>query len=183
MSNGEKETHDLFVKKPDFGCLIDNNGDGSTWKHKKPVDKGYAMYGYNNSNAGDDYLVSPDLYFKKGNTYQISFNYKGANATYKEKLELVMGKEKTSESLSTVVQHYEFQSGELTSSGIITLPEVEESGVYHVAFHAISDKGMYNIYVADVEITEIPGSGGGSAGSRTLRYCPPDGRSATAAPM
>ena len=141
--------------------VIDNNGDGSTWKHKKPADKGYAMYGYNNSNAGDDYLVSPDLYFKKGNTYQISFNYKGANATYKEKLELVMGKEKTAESLSTVVQHYEFQSGELTSSGIITLPEVEESGVYHVAFHAISDKGMYNIYVADVEITEIPGSGGG----------------------
>lgn len=25
MSNGEKETHDLFVKKPDFGCLIDNS--------------------------------------------------------------------------------------------------------------------------------------------------------------
>ncbi|MGM9868606.1 MAG: choice-of-anchor J domain-containing protein, partial [Sodaliphilus sp.] len=102
-----------------------------------------------------------DLYLKKGNTYQISFNYKGANATYMEKLELVMGKEKTAESLSTVVQHYEFQSGDLTASGIITLPEVEESGVYHVAFHAISDKGMYNIYVSDVEITEIPGTGGG----------------------
>ncbi|MGM9868129.1 MAG: hypothetical protein ACI30R_00690, partial [Sodaliphilus sp.] len=42
--------------------VIDNNGDGSTWKYKKPVDKGYAMYGYNNNNAGDDYLVSRDLY-------------------------------------------------------------------------------------------------------------------------
>ena len=141
--------------------VIDNNGDGSTWKYKKSVNKGFAMYGYNNNNAGDDYLVSPDLFLKKGNTYQISFNYKGANATYLEKLELVMGKEKTAESLSTVLGHYEFQSGDLTSSGIITLPEVEESGIYHVAFHAISDKGKYNIYVSDVEITEIAGTGSG----------------------
>ncbi|MDO4510372.1 MAG: choice-of-anchor J domain-containing protein [Bacteroidales bacterium] len=141
--------------------VIDNNGDGSTWKYKEQMNKGYAMYGYNNKNAGDDYLISPDLYMKKGNTYMICFNYKGANATYTEKFELTFGKEKSAESQSTVVKQYEFKSGDLTSSGMITLPAVEESGIYHVAFHATSDKAMYNIYISDVEITEIKGQGGG----------------------
>ncbi len=141
--------------------VIDNNADGSTWKFKEQVGKGYAMYGYSNTNNGDDYLISPDLYMKKGNTYQINFNYKGANANFTEKFELTFGKDKTAESQSTVVKQYEFKSGDLTSSGVITLPEVEESGVYHVAFHATSDKGMYNIYISDVEITETGSSAGG----------------------
>lgn len=63
--------------------VVDNNNDGSTWTQNtvtiKGQAQGYAMYRYNNNNAGDDYLISPTFTFKKGHTYTLEFDYRGAN--------------------------------------------------------------------------------------------------------
>ena len=138
---------------------VDNNNDNNTWRYKSVFvsgtgDKGFAQYFESSTNDADDYLISPDFYFRKGCTYTLSFNYKGANDTYVETFDVTVGQGRTAEAQSTVVKHYEIQTGTLTSSGNLQLPAVEESGVYNIAFHATSPKGRYAINIADVKLTE-----------------------------
>lgn len=146
----------LFADVSEFNLwtVVNNNG-GSTWSWKSRTAGGYqaqAMYGYDNNLPGDDYLISPDLYMKKGGRYKVKFAYAGANTTYTEKMEVTFGRGKTAEAQNTVLDTYTMKDGNFRFAEL-DLPEIEETGNYNFAFHALSDKGQYNIYVTDVTVS------------------------------
>lgn len=57
--------------------VIDNNGDNSTWKWNS---SNGTYYGYNSSNAADDYLISAPFNLVAGKSYKITVNAKEAQA-------------------------------------------------------------------------------------------------------
>lgn len=148
----------VFADVSEFNLwtVVNNNG-GSTWEWKKRGLKdfdAFAMYVYDHDNDGDDYLISPDLYLKKGATYRVSFNYRGANAYHTENMEFTFGQGKTAEAQSTVLGSYTMTDGDGRETSV-DLPVIEQTGVYNFAFHATSLKGNYNIYVTNVTIQQL----------------------------
>ncbi len=136
--------------------VVNNNG-GSSWEWKQRGLKDYdcfAMYSYDNANDGDDYLISPDLYLKKGATYRVRFNYRGANAYHTENMEVTFGQGKTAEAQATVLGTYTMTDGD-GHFAEVDFPAIEADGPYNFAFHATSLKGNYNIYVTDVTVTQL----------------------------
>lgn len=149
--------HTLFADASEFNLwtVVDCN-EGSSWQWKSRTAGGYqaqAMYQYDNNNTADDYLVSPDLYMEKGARYKLKFAYAGANAYNTEKMELTFGKGKTAEAQSKVIKEFTMNDGDFRVFET-ELPEVDETGYYNFAFHAISEPKMYNIYVTDVTVTQ-----------------------------
>lgn len=147
----------MFSDMSEFGLwtVVNNNG-GSTWKWKSRTAGGYnaqAMYEYDNNNVGDDYLISPDMYFEKGARYKVKFAYAGSNEYHTEKMEFTFGMGKTAEEQTEVLQSFTMKDGTFRFCEI-DLPEIVDSGFYNFAFHAISDPGQYNIYVTDVTVTQ-----------------------------
>ncbi|MDE7401931.1 MAG: choice-of-anchor J domain-containing protein [Muribaculaceae bacterium] len=154
----------LFADKSEFDLwtVVNNNG-GSTWSWKSRTAGGYqamAMYGYDNNNKGDDYLISPAIYLRAGGGYRVSFAYSGSNANYTEKMDVTFGNAATAEAQSQVIKSLSMKTGDFATC-TVNLPEVTEDGYYHFAFHALSDPKQYNIYVTDVkvEMTVAPPSG------------------------
>ena len=147
----------MFADQSEFNLwtVVNVNG-GSSWKWKQrsvPSD-GYetqAMYEFDNANDGDDYLISPDLYLRKGARYTVKFAYAGANAYHTENLELTFGQGKTEEAQNTVLNQYEMKDGTFRTDEV-ELPQVAEDGYYNFAFHATSKKGSFNIYITDVTV-------------------------------
>lgn len=145
----------LFANPSEFDLwtVVDCNG-GSTWQWKSRTAGGYeaqAMYQYDHDNKGDDYLISPDLYLRKGAKYVVKFAYAGANAYHTETLELTFGQGKTAEAQSNVLKEFTMKDGTFRTFET-ELPAVDADGYYNFAFHATSDAGQYNIYVTDVTV-------------------------------
>ena len=155
-----------FINRSEFDLwtVVDCSG-GSTWQWKSRSAGGYeaqAMYQYDHDNKGDDYLISPDLYLRKGAKYVVKFAYAGANAYHTETLELTFGQGKTAEAQSTVLKDFTMKDGTFRTYET-ELPAVGADGYYNFAFHATSDAGQYNIYVTDISVrmTVAPPEGPG----------------------
>lgn len=132
----------------DLFTVIDNNADGSTWMWSASNN---AYYKYDNTNAGDDYLVSLPINMEAGKTYDVIVNAKAYNGNYPERFEVVAGKEPTAAALTTVV----IPATDLTTTeaadydGSFT---ATETGKYYVAIHAISDPYEYYLIVNSLSV-------------------------------
>lgn len=171
----------LFENESVFNTwtVINNNG-GSTWQWKKRGLSDYdcfAMYQYDSKNDGDDYLVSPPVRMKAGQTYSVKFNYRGSNASHTEKFDVRFGNAATVEGLTNSLKSYELKDGD-GRFDTIDLPEITEDGTYYIAFHATSEKNMYNIYITDVTIS-CTSSGGGTGGGDEDSFKAPTNLKAT----
>lgn len=149
--------HTNFADVSEFNLwtVVDLSG-GSTWKWKQRTAGGYetqAMYEFDNTFDGDDYLISPDLYLQKGARYKVKFAYAGANEYHTETMELTFGKGKTAEAQSQVLKEFTMKDGQFRFCEA-ELPEVDETGYYNFAFHATSEAKQFNIYVTDVTVTQ-----------------------------
>lgn len=159
-----------FISQYPYNCLFENqsvfdtwtvlnpNG-GSTWQWKRRGLADYdcfAMYQYDNNNDADDYLVSPGMLLKPGATYQLRFNYRGSNASHTEKFDIRFGNAPTTEALTESLRDYTVRDGD-SHFDTLTIPAVQEEGIYYIAFHATSEKKMYNIYITDVTVTMTGG--------------------------
>lgn len=140
--------------------VIDNNNDGSTWTQStvtiKGQAQGYAMYRYNNQNAGDDYLISPTFRFKKGHSYTLEFDYRGANNNYLESFDVTMGQGRTVEAQSKKLESFTTHTNELAHASL-QIPAPDADGEYNIAFHATSPKAAYNLYVTHVTLRDNGG--------------------------
>lgn len=142
--------------------ITDRNGDNTTWTYDGTDDKitavtGYnagIKYGYNNNNVADDWAISPGFELQAGKEYSISFwakEWKGG----KEKLNVFIGKSDDADEISEttpVVTYDKTLTSTWTNIKLQYTPE--ESGVYHVAFQANSEKGQWGIYLRGFKIKE-----------------------------
>ena len=129
--------------------IFDGNGDGATWGYFN----GRARSMFNYDLDADDWMITPAIELKKGNTYRISFVTNSASSMYKERLEVKWGRQSNPGSMTNeLVPPTELlNSSKVTLSGFIT---PQEDGLYYVGFHAISDKDNAYIYVDDITVGE-----------------------------
>ena len=127
--------------------VIDNNGDNSTWKWNS---SNGTYYGYNSSNAADDYLISAPFNLVAGKNYKITVNAKGS-ASWPEKMEVKVGQEATAAGLNqTVIPETVVGTGNFDDyEGEFT---VSANGIYYIAIHAISDADKLNLCVSKLSI-------------------------------
>ena len=137
------DSEDVF----NFMQVIDNNNDGSTWDYSSSDEA--ARYSYNWDNDADDYLVFKPLNLVAGKKYFV--NVKATNEGSPERFEVLVGASATPEAFTitaiepTVVDNSTYSDYEGTFT-------VEESGIYYVAVHAISDANMYSLYVSSLSV-------------------------------
>ncbi|MBQ9556356.1 MAG: hypothetical protein IJV05_09035 [Muribaculaceae bacterium] len=122
--------------------IIDANDDGNTWEWN----------GYNNAliyppsyNAdADDYLVVMPVRAEAGRNYKVTFTAHTGYAA--ERFEVLAGRQGTPDALTmTVIPATAFQADDATDfEGSFT---ANESGLYFVAIHCISDMYAYDLFV------------------------------------
>jgi len=133
--------------------VIDNNNDGSTWTLEYFY--GVAQYHYDMENNGDDYLVSPPLNLEAGKSYEVTIHAAESSDVNIERFEVMAGRKPTPEDLNiSVIEPTEVTSQSYSEfTGSFT---AEESGVYYVAIHAISDASQFYLYVTDLRVEKGP---------------------------
>lgn len=126
--------------------VIDNNNDNSTWH----LDEEDACYTYNDENAADDYLVLP-IKLEAGKNYNVIVSASSMAPVYPEKFEVKVGKAATVEGLNiTALSETTVASSERADfEGNFT---ADETGVWYVAIHAISDANVYNLFVRKLTV-------------------------------
>ena len=127
--------------------VIDNNGDGSTWTWS--AGNG-TYYKYSEYFDGDDYLVVP-IEVEAGKNYNVTVNAAAYSDWYPERFEVKVGKEGTAAGLNTtVIAPTDLESQEFTDfEGDFT---ADESGIWYVAIHAISDADSYYMLVSSLMV-------------------------------
>ena len=132
--------------------IIDANQDTKTWV----LGSTYAYCQYNTANAADDWLVSPALQLEGGKQYDFEAAIYCALASYPERVEILFG---TGEDPTTYT-NYILEATDITKpvsaedAQPITGKVVPAAdGVYHIAFHGISDADMYQLRIHSWSLT------------------------------
>lgn len=150
-----KETFDTFDAYKTF-IVYNANKDKGFWGWDQAGQ--CAKYQYDTFNAGDDWLISPALHMEGGMSYKLKFKAKSDSRLYPESMEIRMADAPFISSFNTVLmektefKHEDYQEYEVT----IHSPETNN---YYIGFHAVSAKGLYWLYLDDIEIVAGPKTG------------------------
>jgi len=138
--------------------VVDANGDGATWKHchyegtyTGTIDD-YATIEADQNNADDDYLLTPPLRLMKGGRYELSFvtrkNYSPKN--YDQRMRVLVG---TGTDVTTYKEIIEpFDITEVNNTRTSTMVNIDEDGIYHIAFHALSNAGSSKLVLDSINL-------------------------------
>lgn len=128
--------------------VVDANGDGRTWEYYNSA----LVYSWNDDLEGDDWFFTPDMYFEAGKLYDINMLVRCQNSFYPEKFEVKAGKQgKISNMTETLLAPtiVNYSTGKIVNIKYVPT----QSGIRSIGVHAISDAGMYNLYVGNLTIT------------------------------
>lgn len=137
--------------------IVDANEDSATWKYVNEDDAGYFRYYLNTYKDADDWLMTPPVNIPDKNslyTFSIEAN---RMAGYPERFEVKMGRTPNpQEWTETLIQPVEVPA---EAVGALYQPynvdfNVEESGKYYFAIHAISEANMHTLKVRDIKIMD-----------------------------
>ena len=142
---------DLF----NYYTIIDHNNDGVSWNYDQT--KNYAFYSFSPYQDADDWLISPEITYKKGVTYVLKFKTFSLDGNYPEALEVKWGDHRHPDSfyqdllfLSEVPAMNENQEGPEYQIEV----SVPYDGIYHYGFHVVSPAYSANLYLYDISIAE-----------------------------
>ena len=137
--------------------IIDANEDGRTWNWYN----GMARYTYSQTNQGNDWLISPQIYLQAGKTYIFNILAHAQSSTYPERIEVKVAKvPETDNNAPTAALmaagNEVIAPSDVTTAGFVTFTNdaftVAETGYYYIGVHAISDADSYYLYVDDFEV-------------------------------
>jgi hypothetical protein len=114
------------------------------------------MYSYNVSSAANDWLITSCIDLNAAKSYKLSYYYKAASATYPEKMKVFIGNDNTIAALTTeLVNHSNIVSiSYLQGTATFTVPS---SGVYYLGFQCYSAADEYNLFLDDINISDVTG--------------------------
>jgi hypothetical protein len=140
----------------DTGIWASNSGDANTAPNAM-------RYNWNSSNAANDWFFTQGLTMTVGQSYQLQFKYKSGSTSYTEALEVKVGNAATVASQTTTVfsntnikNTSYVTTGAGSAAGQVLLFTPTTSGVYYFGFHAISIANQLNLFVDDLQVTEVP---------------------------
>ncbi|PKP22990.1 MAG: hypothetical protein CVU05_01435 [Bacteroidetes bacterium HGW-Bacteroidetes-21] len=154
--------------------IEDANGDGSTWGIYTDGGVGGtagAVYSYDATNAGEDYLYTTCLNLNAGQNYKLDFSYAAYDETYPEKLKVFIGTSNSSTAMTQqIVDLGEFITTDFTvSTTDFTVPT---TGIYYIGFMAYSDADMYYILLDDVLVDFSTNSNVNVSSNKTINVFP-----------
>ncbi len=154
-----------FSNRETFDTLwsvVDANNDNATWTYSS----GQVQFGPNNTVAGDDWLLSPEINFETAGTYELSFytkigsrgHLKAFLVSDKDNLE---GAEELMDCTQGTSSTYQAKSFEVSTPGI-----------YRLGLHAYSEQGYSNqCSVANISlVSKASGVAATSLSNREIRY-------------
>lgn len=134
--------------------IIDANGDNATWERSNTYDSERTMmmrgaYG----RTVDDWLITPPMYLESGKNYKIVYDAGCMNSYYPAHYTLTFGKEPTVDGQAAVLKEFTTDLRNLNKT-YVYLPEIKETGVYYLGFHADWTPGLASLYISNVTIEE-----------------------------
>jgi hypothetical protein len=139
----------------DTGVWANNNGNGNTAPNAM-------RYSYSPTNTADDWFFTNGITMTVGQSYQLQFKYKSGSATYSEALEVKVGNAATvAGQTTTVFSNTNIQNTTYVTTaagpipGQVLLFTPTTSGLYYFGFHAISIANQLNIFVDDLQVTQL----------------------------
>ncbi|MDE6484274.1 MAG: choice-of-anchor J domain-containing protein [Duncaniella sp.] len=130
--------------------VVDANGDGRTWE----AISGAARVWWNTTKAMDDWLLTPPLKLRAGQSYDISADISCQSTNTPERIEIKAGRGTKPEQMTTVLLEPTVitnkKDAPLQWNGIF-IPE--EDGIYFIGFHGISDPDCYYLFVDNFVIS------------------------------
>lgn len=139
-------------------AIYDANEDQSTFTIETEaygLESPVARYRYNDANSADDYLVFPGVELKAGKKYKVSVDASGNSGTYPERFEVLAGTiAKASQLTIPVIEPTDVTSNKEFATYTNDAFSVEEDGTYYIAVHAISDPGMFYLFIDNFSIKE-----------------------------
>ncbi len=128
--------------------IIDGNEDGKMWSWYN----GKIYLPYSKETQCDDWFMLPPMRLDAGRSYTFSIDAFAGYPAYTERFEVKYGKSNTPEAMTeTVIAPTEINNiKEQTFDGTI-MPE--ETGIYYIGVHGISDPDMYSMYVSRVAVS------------------------------
>ncbi len=139
----------------DTGVWVSNTGNANSAPNAM-------RYNASFSNAADDWFFTQGLTMAVGQSYQLQFKYKSGSATSVEALEVKVGNAATVAAQTTTVfsntninNTTYTTTGSGSGAGQVVLFTPTTAGVYYFGFHAISPVSRFNLYVDDLQVTEV----------------------------
>lgn len=130
--------------------VFDSNDDGKTWYANDNTARLLFADGVNQ----DDWLITPAILLEEGKSYPVSFEYFGQY--YPERLEVKAGTSQTVEGMTiTLAAPFEFTTEYGDEPGTLECSIIaQQTGLYYIGIHAISNADMNWICVQNVKIGE-----------------------------
>lgn len=130
--------------------VIDANNDGSTWVFSESnTDGERTYYGYNSTNAADDWLISPAITPTVSGNYLVSYTFMGSS--YGESLKMYYGNAQTIAALSQNLAAEYATVGYSQQTGFFFVQATAGEPLY-VAFYACSPADRYRLYAKHLEV-------------------------------
>ena len=128
---------------------IDANKDNVKWTRSVKS----ARYSGSRTMDADDYLVLPPLKLIAGNSYELSFDCYGINASYTNIFDIAIGTAPTAEALADILLADVKVSG-TSRAPINTKVNIKPAsdGVYYIAVHLRSDKNQSSFTVDNIKV-------------------------------
>lgn len=137
------------------GWILRNLNGGGTWGLGSTAALAhsgakYALFNYDASLPGDDWLISNGITMTGGQTINLSFYYR-ARPGYAEKMNVYfMSSNAINDTLVKLVDYSNITDTVYQRS--LSSFTVPSNGVYFIGFHAYSDPDMWQLLVDDIEI-------------------------------
>lgn len=165
-----------FDKEADFSqfTVIDSNSDrlqsGSldwgVWNYLfKSGDSPYgpdypdhcAGYTCDEDHDADDWLITPALALKAGNTYKVAYKVRAHRSTMPERLEVKYGTAATAAAMTqTLMARTDITNAEYVEYSQELTPVAD--GTYYIGFHAVSDADNMILYLDDISVKKSAGT-------------------------
>lgn len=127
--------------------IIDSNGDNVKWIYSPSMSSAYIT---NSNRNHDDWLMTAGMYLTAGKEY--TFSYEAMASFSPERIEVKMGNAANPEAMTKTLVEPVVLEGNFTLEANPIKFTVEESGVYHIGFHAISDADSFYLYVDNISV-------------------------------
>lgn len=128
--------------------VIDANEDNNTWQWQTD---GSVAYFYHSTNAGDDWMISPEIRLEAGKIYLLKWKDKGRSPTYQEKYEVKMGNNATPAAQSTLLIEESAKSTGYVEKKVL-VKDITTTGNYHFSWHSVTDPNTSGLYIDDIAI-------------------------------
>jgi hypothetical protein len=139
--------------------IEDSNADDYTWTIQSTggnTNPYVAQYSYNSSSAANDWLISKCIMFDASKTYKLSYSYMAHSASYPESMSVYIGTSPVSTSMTTLLADHPsiVDVSFIEASVNFTVPT---SGVYYLGWLCNSAADMYDLYLDDINISDVTG--------------------------